>query len=132
MIYYTDPDIPYFTLLLQLKSVHKYSLKKNNNDMKILAQKKIFITSHICSGINSVSLTQSYMTFCDPMDYSPPGSSVHGILQARILEWVTISSSRASSHPRDQTRNSCVFALAGKFFTTEPYLQWNLSPQICG
>ena len=100
--------------------------------MKILAQKKIFITSHICSGINSVSLTQSYMTFCDPMDYSPPGSSVHGILQARILEWVTISSSRASSHPRDQIRNSCVFALAGKFFTTEPYLQWNLSPQICG
>ena len=36
-------------------------------------------------------VTQSYLTFCDPMDCSPPGSSVHGILQARILEWVAIS-----------------------------------------
>ena len=40
---------------------------------------------------------QSCLSLCDPMDYSPPGSSVHGILQARILEWVAISSSRASS-----------------------------------
>ena len=38
---------------------------------------------------------QSCLTLCDPMDYSSPGSSVHGILQARILEWVAISSSRA-------------------------------------
>ena len=36
-------------------------------------------------------ITQSCLTLCDPMDYSPPGSSVHGILQARILEWVAIS-----------------------------------------
>ena len=40
---------------------------------------------------------QSCPTLCDPMDYSPPGSSVHGILQARILEWVAISYSRGSS-----------------------------------
>ena len=39
--------------------------------------------------------------FCDPMDCSPPGSSVHGISQARILEWVAISLSRGSSQPRD-------------------------------
>ena len=39
---------------------------------------------------------------CNPMDHSPPGSSVHGILQARILEWVAISCSRVSSQPRDQ------------------------------
>jgi len=39
------------------------------------------------------------------MDYSPPGSCVHGILQARALEWVTISFSRGSSQPRDQTRS---------------------------
>ena len=44
----------------------------------------------------------SVVSICDPMDCSPPGSSVHGILQARILEWVVISSSRAS-FPRDQT-----------------------------
>ena len=41
-----------------------------------------------------------YLTLCDPMDYSPPGSSVHGIFPARILEWVTISTSRESSWPR--------------------------------
>ena len=41
--------------------------------------------------------------FATPMDCSPPGSSVHGIFQARILEWVAISSSRGSSVPRDQT-----------------------------
>ena len=43
------------------------------------------------------SVAQSYLTFCDPMDCSLPGSSVHGILQARILEWVAMSSSRGSS-----------------------------------
>ena len=47
------------------------------------------------------------------MDCSPPGSSVHGILQARILEWVAISFSRGSSRPRDRTQVSCI---AGKCF----------------
>ena len=59
-------------------------------------------------------------TICDPMDYSPPGSSVHGILQARILEWVAISYSRGSSGPRDQTCVSCDSCIAGGFFTLEP------------
>ena len=53
--------------------------------------------------------------FCDPKDYSLPGSSVHGISQARILEWVAISFSRESSPPRNQTH---IPALAGRFFTT--------------
>ena len=48
-------------------------------------------------------LLLSCLTLCDPMDCSPPGSSVHGILQARILEWVDVSSSRWSSQPRDRT-----------------------------
>ena len=48
-------------------------------------------------------LLQLFLTLCDPVDYSLPGSSVHGILQARILEWVTISFSRGSSRPRDLT-----------------------------
>ena len=56
-------------------------------------------------------------TLCDPMDWNPPGSSVHGILQARILEWVAISSSKESSQPRDQTHVSCVSCIAGRFFT---------------
>ena len=53
-------------------------------------------------------------TLCDHMDCSPPGSSVHGILQARVLEWVAISFSRGSSWPRDRTQVSCI---AGGFFT---------------
>ena len=61
-------------------------------------------------------LTQLCPTRCDPMDSRPPGTSVHGILQARILEWAAISSSRGSSQPRDQTLVSP--ALAGVFFTT--------------
>ena len=48
-------------------------------------------------------VTQSCPILCDSMDCSPPGSSVHEIFQARILEWVTISFSRGSSQPRDQT-----------------------------
>ena len=46
---------------------------------------------------------QSCPTLCDPMGYSPPGSSVHGILQVRILEWIAMPSSRGSSQPRDHT-----------------------------
>ena len=49
----------------------------------------------------TVLVTQLCLTLCDPMDCSPPGSSVHGIFQARILEWVTISFHRGSSQPRD-------------------------------
>ena len=57
--------------------------------------------------IHAQSLSQVRL-FCDPMDYSLPGSSVHGILQARILEWVAISLSRGSSQSRTPTRISCI------------------------
>ena len=60
-----------------------------------------------------VFVTQSVWLFCDPMHCSPPGSSVHGILQARMLEWVTIPFSRRSYWPRDQIWVSCI---AGRFF----------------
>ena len=63
------------------------------------------------------SAAQSCPTLCDPMDYSPLGSSIHEILQARILECVAISSSRGSSRLRDRT---CISCMAGGFFTTEP------------
>ena len=61
-----------------------------------------------------VLLPQSCRTLCDPMDCSPPDSSVHGILQVRILEWVVIPFSGGFSFPRDQTWVSCI---AGRFFT---------------
>ena len=54
------------------------------------------------------SVDESCPTLCNPRDCSPPGSSVHGILRARILEWVAISFSRGSSQLRDRTRISCV------------------------
>ena len=62
----------------------------------------------------NVAVTKSCLTLCDPMDCGPPGSSVHGILQARILEWVAFPFSRGSSQPRDRTQVSC---FAGRFFT---------------
>ena len=62
-----------------------------------------------------VQSLQSCLTVCDPMDYSPPGSSVLGISQARTLEWLDISFSKGSSQPRDQTQVSCI---AGRFFTS--------------
>ena len=61
-----------------------------------------------------VLVAQSCQTLCDSMDYSPSGSSVHGILQARILKWVAIPFSRGSSQPRDWTWVSWI---AGRFFT---------------
>ena len=70
-------------------------------------------------------VSQSCPTLCDPMDCSPPGSSIHGILQARILEWVAISFSRGSSRTRDQTQ---VSRIAGRHFKT---LSHQGSPANC-
>ena len=60
---------------------------------------------------------QKCPTLCDPMDCSPPGSSVHGILQARILTWVVMPSSRGSSHPGTEPTSLKPPPLAGGFFT---------------
>ena len=75
--------------------------------------------STFCSislGLQSMKseVTQSCWMLCDPMDCSLPGSSVHGILQARIFEWVAIAFSRGSSWPRNRAQISC---MAGRFFT---------------
>ena len=63
---------------------------------------------------SEVKVAQSCPTLCDPKDCSLPGSSVHGILQARILEWAAIPFFRVSSQPRDWTQ---VSHIAGRFFT---------------
>ena len=63
-------------------------------------------------------VSRSVVRLCDPMDCSLPGSSVHGILQARILEQITISFSRGSSQPRDGTMPLFYPALTRGFFTT--------------
>ena len=69
------------------------------------------ITTCVCV---CVLVTQLCPTLCDPMNCSPPGFSVHGILQARILEWIAIPFSRGSSRARDRTLVSCTAAI---FFT---------------
>ena len=66
---------------------------------------KTGVTASLCA------VAQSHPTLCNPLDCSPPGSSVDGIFQARILEWVATSCSRASSCPRDWTHISCIFSL---------------------
>ena len=66
------------------------------------------------------SFTQSCLTLCDLMGYSPPGYSVHGIFPARILEWIAISSSRDLPDPVTKLVSPVSPASAGRFFTTEP------------
>ena len=62
-----------------------------------------------------ILVAQLCPTHCDPRDCSPPSSFVHGILQARILEWIAVPFSRGSSQPWDRTHISC---MAGRFFIT--------------
>ena len=73
-------------------------------------------------------LLQSCLTLCDPVDSSPPDSSVHGILQARILEWVAISFSRGSSQPRDRTRVSCIGGRRFNLWATKSLPSWPSLP----
>ena len=75
-------------------------------------------TVYICtrSSIHEYELLviQLCLTFCDPMDCNAPDSSVHGISHARILQWVAISFSKASSQTSDRTRVSCI---VGRFLS---------------
>ena len=65
-------------------------------------------------------LFQSCLTLFNSMDHSPPGSSVHGILQARTLEWVVTPSSRGSSQSRDQTHISYISCTGKRLFSAPP------------
>ena len=80
-----------------------------------LVQRNRHMYSDVCAVCVCVYVVaQSCPTLCNPMDCSPPGSSVHGILQERLVQWVAIPFSKGSSWPRDQTQVSCI---AGRFFT---------------
>ena len=75
----------------------------------------LLVTTSICemtleiNELRAIGLVaQSCPTLCDPTDCSPPSSSVHGISQARILEWIPVPSFRGSSQPRDRTGVSCI------------------------
>ena len=87
-----------FPFLVYMKAIH-FLLSYN------------FLICWVSEWVSEVA--QSCPTLCDPVECSPPGSSVHGTLQARILEWVAISFSRGSSQPRDRTQ---VSRIAGRCF----------------
>ena len=78
---------------------------KENQGEGFMPPKTLNFQRILCMPAKSL---QSCLTLCDLMDSSPPGSSVHGISQARTLEWIAMPSPRGSSRPRDQTQVSCV------------------------
>ena len=83
-----------------------------NNTTLIKWKRRLYYCRRVCA-----KLLQSCLTLFNPMDCSLPGSSVHGISQARILEWVAVPSSRGSSRPRDPSRISYVSCIGSWFFT---------------
>ena len=109
-----------------------YGVAQSQTRLKLLSSSSSFLgidqeemkSNHVCilrvslkcswSEVKWSDVTQSCPTLCDPVDCSLQGSSVHGIFQARVLEWVAISFSRGSSRPRDQTQ---VSRIAGRCFT---------------
>ena len=99
-----------------LSDAAAYSIYLLNVDIQyvFIGLGSLCVFSFIPDHFLHVLVTQLCPTLCDPMDCSPPNSSVHGILQARILEWVVIPFSRESSQPRDRTQ---VSSIAGRFFT---------------
>ena len=109
--------------------------QKVHSGFSIISYGKIptnFLTTSIflySDGKLKVLVTQSCPTLCYPMDCSLPGSSIHGIVLARKLEWAAISSSSGPSRPRNQTLVSWVSCIAGKLFTAEPlgWKAWGMS-----
>ena len=81
---------------------------------EVIWKRRIKESVHLILRLIKKCVAQSCLILCDPVDYGPPGSSVRGILQARILEWEAIPSSKGSSHPRNQTWVSCT---VGRFFS---------------
>ena len=78
--------------------------------------------------MRDVKLLQSCLTLCDPVDCSPPGSSVHGILQARILKWVAMPSFRDLPDPGIEPASPVSPALAGRIFMTS--VTWDIANNL--
>ena len=101
--------------ILLYSSTHHFEMLKHVSSCK-RETIHFYLTMCICVCVSCLFLSNSLIS----LDCSPPGSSVHGILQARILEWVAMPSFRGSSPPRDQTCVSYVACIASGFFTTSP------------
>ena len=109
-----------YVYLQKLKGLMSASLKSSLSPLMKLKKKnniKKDIKSKVCMHVKLLHLCT---TLWDPMDCSPPGCSVHGILQARILEWIVISFAMRSSQPRDRTCVSWGSYIPGGLITAEP------------
>ena len=84
--------------------IHVNIWQKPLQHCKVISLQLIKMKKKMCV----CSVLQSCLTLCDPVSYSPPGSSVHEIFQARLQQWCAISFSRGSSRPRDLTQVSCI------------------------
>ena len=104
-------DLPSKFFWVQGESSHKHLFFSVTSSIGLIITRSQKPSSCACV---CVLVTQSCPTLCDPTTCSPPGFSVHGILQARILEWIVIPFSRGSSQPKDRTLVSCI---TGRFFT---------------
>ena len=107
-------------------------------DLKPTNQRRKFSAYQVgktasCHAKVKVLVTQSCLTLSDPMDHSPPGSSVHRILQAEILEWVATLFSRGSFWPRDWTRGllHCRHILYHLSHQGSPFMPWTVTKQGC-
>ena len=88
-------------------------LKLRGNSVNFSTLRNFSVVSSVCVCV-FVCVSHSVATLCNPINCSPLGSSVHGILQARVLEWVAMPFSRGSSQPKDRTWVSCI---ESRFFT---------------
>ena len=98
-----------YCLFLSLLTAHPHLHRLRATVHLRWQAKTVSAGSHLPHVCMHAKLLQWPPTLCTPMDQSPPGSSVHGILQARILEWVAVSSCRGSSQPRDRTHVSYIY-----------------------
>ena len=106
----------FILIVLSFYNLYDFILRQENItfELKGKTSSKILMSwRHIRSILDSKKeseVAQSCPTLCDPMECWLPGTPVHGIFQARILEWVAISFSRGSSRPRDRTRVFCILS----------------------
>ena len=110
--FYTIPSD--YSALLEFFPVHHEDKKELSREMEWSQKKHKSSCEHFFPSESESEVAQLCPTLCYPVDCSPPGSSIHRILQARILERVAISFSRGSSWSRNQTWVSCI---AGRFLT---------------
>ena len=103
----------YFIIHYVSTSDQNQSHWQNNKILLLIIIRQIPVVSLTCLEMHVCSVLSNS---CDPMDCNPPGSSLYGIFQARILEWIAIFPSRGSSWPKDRTCVSWVSCVAGRFF----------------